>query len=66
MSRLHTMSRFAEPDPEPNPITYCEECDEPIYDGQHVVWYDGDYFCSEKCLINFIGAEEKFLYVEDY
>lgn len=66
MSRLHTMARFAEPDPDPIPITHCEECDSEIHDGQHVVYFDGDYFCSKKCLIDFIGAEEKFLYAEDY
>lgn len=66
MSRLHTMTRFTEPDSDPKPITYCEECGLEIYDGHYVVYFDGNYFCSKNCFFDFIGVEEKILYVEDY
>lgn len=40
------------PDDEPEPVLYCDHCDEPIYEGDEVWEYGGEWFCSDECLLD--------------
>lgn len=60
MSRLQTMARFDEPD-ESKPITTCDECDAELYEGDQVLEFDNEEFCSSECLISKIGVTTKYL-----
>lgn len=50
MSRLATMSRFAEPEEvEPEELDTCCYCGEPLVEGQEVTKFDEDYYCDDFC-----------------
>lgn len=51
MSRLDTMSRFAEPD-EPVKVTTCDNCYEALYEGDTALKYDGNYYCDNECFFD--------------
>lgn len=49
------MDRFQEL-PQPKVHDYCAECGAEIYDGQLVTTLEGDLFCNDRCLFNYLGA----------
>jgi hypothetical protein len=51
MNRLHTMSRFAEPD-EDMPVQTCDYCNNEMYEGEEAYEIGGDIYCSVGCLID--------------
>lgn len=55
------LDRFAEglPDSQakdPELLGHCDNCGEPIYEGDTYVTFDGDIFCSTNCLADALGA----------
>ena len=59
MSRLATMSRFAEPeDQEPEVLAYCERCTEELVEGAEVVKCQEEYFCDMDCLSRYYDIKE--------
>lgn len=49
------MDRFQEQQ-QPKVLDHCEECGAEIYDGQLVTTLEGDLFCNDRCLFNYLGA----------
>ena len=60
MDRLHSMSRFAEPEV-PVKRVVCDQCGQILCEGDFAITLDGDYLCSTDCLITFIGADTEIL-----
>jgi hypothetical protein len=49
MSRLDTMSRFAEPDDD-KPMAVCCFCDADLFEGDTVKVLDHEIYCSAECV----------------
>lgn len=49
------MDRFQE-EQQPKVHDHCEECGAEIYKDQLVTRYDGDLFCNDRCLFDYLGA----------
>lgn len=49
------MDRFQEQQ-QPKVHDHCEECGAEIYKDQLVTRYDGDLFCNDRCLFDYLGA----------
>lgn len=60
MSRLSTMSRFAEPNhrDEPKVVAFCCECTEPLYQGQEAISFEGELFCDRYCFDVYYNVRE--------
>lgn len=52
------LDRFLLPDPEPDPVTECEICGSEIYPGETAYEYDGEYYCSRRCLVEFLLQQD--------
>lgn len=46
-------------------VAECLECEEDMYEGDSVIYYDGMYFCSIECLYNWLGVERVELKIEE-
>lgn len=60
MSRLYTMSRFAEPD-EKEPVVGCVQCETDLYEGDEVYNDDIDLFCSKDCVVAYYCGNVEIL-----
>lgn len=41
-------------------IDICAACEHAIFEGDNVLYLNGNYLCDEKCLIAFVGAKWVF------
>lgn len=59
-ARIYTFSRFQEPD-EVYPLTTCDCCDAELYEGDDVVKFDGEVFCSTDCFLEYMDVRTEVL-----
>lgn len=52
------------PDCESVLVCECPNCGHEIYEGDGVVSYDGDFYCDESCLAEYLGATHMEAYLE--
>jgi hypothetical protein len=53
-----TLDRFPAPPVEPDPVAHCAECGEELHAGEDVVEYDGEYFCCDWCVLEFLRTQD--------
>jgi hypothetical protein len=60
VTRLETMSRFAEPDikDEPKPVKECCYCSETLYQGDSAIEFEGEYLCDTGCFTGYMGIKK--------
>lgn len=56
MSRIDTMARFKEPEDD-KPVTSCAECNAILYENEVAYRYNGETFCSPKCLADALSEK---------
>jgi len=44
-------------DDEPKILAYCPHCNEPIYEGDEVYEFDGQWFCTENCILEYLEVK---------
>lgn len=51
---------------EEQPVTFCDDCNGDLYEGDSFFRIGGDKVCSKECLANYFGIEEETVTKEGF